>query len=93
RRATCSRTGGNTNLALFDPTPARFDTVYFKNLVKERGLLTSDQALFNDGSTDKLVETYNKNPNAFWVDFGKSMIKMGNIKPLTRNQVQIRNVN
>ncbi|TYI12014.1 hypothetical protein ES332_A09G246600v1 [Gossypium tomentosum] len=47
RRATCPRTGGNTNLAPFDPTPARFDTAYFKNLVKERGLLTSDQALFS----------------------------------------------
>ncbi|TYH55631.1 hypothetical protein ES332_D09G247800v1 [Gossypium tomentosum] len=90
RRVTCPRTGGNTNLAPFDPTPARFDTAYFKNLVKERGLLTSDQALFSGGSTDKLVETYSKNSDAFWVDFGKSMIKMGNIKPLTENQGQIR---
>ncbi|MBA0786940.1 hypothetical protein Gotri_027439 [Gossypium trilobum] len=90
RRVTCPRTGGNTNLAPFDPTPARFDTAYFKNLVKERGLLTSDQALFSGGSTDKLVETYSKNPDAFWVDFGKSMIKMGNIKPLMGNQGQIR---
>ncbi|KAA3454637.1 cationic peroxidase 1-like [Gossypium australe] len=90
RRATCPRTGGNTNLAPFDPTPTRFDTAYFKNLVKERGLLTSDQALFSGGSTDKLVETYSKNPNAFWVDFGKSMIRMGNIKPLTGKQGQIR---
>ncbi|KAG8484454.1 hypothetical protein CXB51_023904 [Gossypium anomalum] len=90
RRATCPRTGGNTNLAPFDPTPARFDTAYFKNLVKEKGLLTSDQALFSGGSTDKLVETYSKNPDAFWVDFGKSMIRMGNIKPLTGKQGQIR---
>ncbi|KAH1089456.1 hypothetical protein J1N35_016713 [Gossypium stocksii] len=89
-RATCPRTGGNTNLSPFDPTPARFDTAYFKNLVKERGLLTSDQALFSGGLTDKLVETYSKNPNTFWVDFGNSMIKMGNIKPLTGNQGQIR---
>ncbi|KAL4296184.1 hypothetical protein GQ457_12G002980 [Hibiscus cannabinus] len=90
RRATCPRTGGNTNLAPFDPTPAKFDTAYFKNLVKQRGLLTSDQALFNGGSTDKLVKTYSSNPDAFWDDFAKSMIKMGNIKPLTGNQGQIR---
>ncbi|KAK8556099.1 hypothetical protein V6N13_070168 [Hibiscus sabdariffa] len=29
RRATCPRTGGNTNLAPFDSTPAHFDTAYF----------------------------------------------------------------
>ncbi|KAK8709563.1 hypothetical protein V6N13_060578 [Hibiscus sabdariffa] len=90
RRATCPRTGGNTNMAPFDPTPAKFDTAYFKNLVKQRGLLTSDQALFNGGSTDKLVKTYSLNPDAFWNDFAKSMIKMGNIRPLTGKQGQIR---
>ncbi|KAK8709562.1 hypothetical protein V6N13_060577 [Hibiscus sabdariffa] len=90
RRATCPRTGGNTNMAPFDPTPAKFDTAYFKNLVKQRGLLTSDQALFNGGSTDKLVKTYSLNPDVFWSDFAKSMIKMGNIKPLTGKQGQIR---
>ncbi|KAE8707227.1 putative Peroxidase superfamily protein [Hibiscus syriacus] len=36
RRATCPRTGGNTNLAPFDSTPAKFDTAYFSNLVKQR---------------------------------------------------------
>ncbi|KAE8707231.1 Peroxidase superfamily protein [Hibiscus syriacus] len=82
RRATCPRTGGNTNLAPFDPTPAKFDTAYCSNLVKQRGLLTSDQALFNGGSTDKLVKTYSLNPDVFWNDFAKSMIRMGNIKGL-----------
>ncbi|OMO67789.1 Plant peroxidase [Corchorus olitorius] len=90
RRATCPPAGGNTNLAPFDPTPARFDTAYFQSLLKQRGLLTSDQALFNGGSTDKLVKTYSSNPKAFWDDFAKSMIKMGNIKPLTGKQGQIR---
>ncbi|XVF29679.1 hypothetical protein REPUB_Repub15cG0142900 [Reevesia pubescens] len=90
RRVTCPRTRGNTNLALFDPTPAHFDTAYFKKLVKQRGLLTSDQALFNGGSTDKLVKTYSLNSDTFWDDFAKSMIKMGNIKPLTGKQGQIR---
>ncbi|MBA0728881.1 hypothetical protein Golax_023195, partial [Gossypium laxum] len=59
------------------------------NLVKERELLTSDQALFNSGSTNKLVETYSKNLDAFWIDSCKSMIRMGNIKPLTVNQGKI----
>ncbi|XP_022760969.1 cationic peroxidase 1-like [Durio zibethinus] len=90
RRATCPRDGGNTNLAPLDPTPARFDTSYFKNLVEKRGLLSSDQALFNGGSTDDIVKTYSYNPEVFWNDFSMSMIKMGNIKPLTGKQGQIR---
>ncbi|XVF84216.1 hypothetical protein PTKIN_Ptkin17bG0007900 [Pterospermum kingtungense] len=87
---TCPRTGGNTNLAPLDPTPATFDSAYFNNLVKQRGLLISDQALFSGGSTDDLVKTYSSYPEAFSYDFAKSMIKMGNIKPLTGNQGQIR---
>ncbi|XP_038997393.1 peroxidase 70-like [Hibiscus syriacus] len=90
RRATCPRTGGNTNLAPFDPTAAKFDTAYFSNLVKERGLLTSDQALFNGSSTDKLIKTYRLNLDVFWNDFAKSMIRMENIKPLTGKQGHIR---
>ncbi|XP_022760968.1 peroxidase 70-like [Durio zibethinus] len=90
RRATCPRDGGNTNLAPLDPTPARFDTSYFKNLVEKKGLLISDQALFSGGSTDDLVKTYISSPEVFWNDFSESMIKMGNIKPLTGKQGQIR---
>ncbi|XVE84373.1 hypothetical protein DITRI_Ditri17bG0007100 [Diplodiscus trichospermus] len=90
RQATCPRIGGNNNLSPLDPTSASFDTAYFNNLVKKRGLLVSDQALFSGGSTDDLVKIYSSNPEAFWNDFADSMIKMGNIKPLTGNQGQIR---
>ncbi|XVF65916.1 hypothetical protein PTKIN_Ptkin09bG0289300 [Pterospermum kingtungense] len=90
RQATCPRTGGDNSLGPLDPTPAHFDTAYFNDLVKQRGLLISDQALFNGGSTDELVKTYGLNPEAFWQDFSESIIKMGNIKPLTGNQGQIR---
>ncbi|XP_044474327.1 peroxidase 2-like [Mangifera indica] len=90
RRKTCPRIGGDNNLAPLDPTFAHFDTAYFSNLIKEKGLLDSDQALFNGGSTDELVKTYSYNPMAFFADFAKSMIKMGNIQVLTGNQGQIR---
>ncbi|MBA0664236.1 hypothetical protein Goklo_004275 [Gossypium klotzschianum] len=90
RRATCPRTGGDTTLAPLDSTAARFDTAYFNSLVKQRGLLTSDQALFSGGSTDNLVNTYRLYPQVFRKDFAQSMIKMGNIKSLTGNQGQIR---
>ncbi|KDP22790.1 hypothetical protein JCGZ_00377 [Jatropha curcas] len=90
RRLTCPRTGNNTNLAPFDPTPASFDVAYFNSLTNLKGLLHSDQQLFNGGSTDALVSTYSSNPEAFRADFIKSMIRMGNIKPLTGNEGEVR---
>lgn len=90
RKATCPRSGGDTNLAPLDPTANRFDTQYFTNLVKRRGLLHSDQALFNGGTTDALVKTYSLNAGAFSADFARSMIKMGDIRPLTGKNGQIR---
>ncbi|XP_019187908.1 PREDICTED: peroxidase P7-like [Ipomoea nil] len=90
RQATCPRVGGDSNLAPLDPTPAYFDTKYFSNLVTKKGLLHSDQALFNGGQTDSLVKTYSGNIRVFANDFAQSMIKMGNIKPLTGKNGQIR---
>ncbi|OIW04403.1 hypothetical protein TanjilG_32595 [Lupinus angustifolius] len=88
----CSQIGGNNNLASLDSTPARFDTTYYTSLLYKKGLLHSDQELFkDDGSeSDKLVQFYSKNSYAFAKDFGASMIKMGNMKPLTGNQGEIR---
>ncbi|KAI4302656.1 hypothetical protein MLD38_038377 [Melastoma candidum] len=88
----CARSVGQTdsNLAPLDPTSARFDTMYYKNLVNQKGLLHSDQALFGGGSTEELVKTYNSDYQAFWRQFAKSMVKMGNIKPLTGYDGQIR---
>nr|GMC92006.1 peroxidase 2-like [Ipomoea batatas] len=90
RQANCPLNGGNSSLASLDPTPAYFDAKYFKNLVKNKGLLASDQALFSGGQTDDLVKLYSTNHGAFSNDFANSMIKMGDIKPLTGNNGQIR---
>ncbi|XP_037494379.1 cationic peroxidase 1-like [Jatropha curcas] len=90
RRLTCPRVDGNTNLAPLDSSPARFDTAYFTDLINKRGLLHSDQQLFVGGSTDGLVKTYSSNAEIFSADFANSMVKMGNIKPLTGKQGQIR---
>nr|GMC99744.1 cationic peroxidase 1-like [Ipomoea batatas] len=90
RQANCPMNGGNSSLASLDPTPAYFDAKYFKNLVKNKGLLVSDQALFSGGQTDDLVKLYSTNHGAFSNDFANSMIKMGDIKPLTGNNGQIR---
>ncbi|KAI3777819.1 hypothetical protein L1987_47622 [Smallanthus sonchifolius] len=90
-RTICPQVGSDSSLAPLDPTPASFDVKYFTNLVSNKGLLRSDQALFNSGETGELVSEYNGNQNEFFEDFTESMIKMGDIKPLTGNRGQIRN--
>ncbi|CAH9104045.1 unnamed protein product [Cuscuta europaea] len=94
RKNNCpsSSGSGDNNLAPLDlQDPTKFDNKYYVNLVSKKGLLHSDQQLFNGGSTDRLVQGYNSNQNSFWSDFATSMIKMGNISPLTGNNGEIRN--
>ncbi|KAF5202458.1 Peroxidase [Thalictrum thalictroides] len=91
RRASCPRIGGDRNLAPLHPQKrARFCNNHFQALVNRKGLLSSDQALFNGGSTDSIVRTYSKDANAFLTDFANAMVKMGNLSPLTGNQGEIR---
>ncbi|KAI4978971.1 hypothetical protein ZWY2020_015724 [Hordeum vulgare] len=93
RKRTCPAQppNGDMNLAPFDvQTQLVFDNAYYSNLVAKRGLLNSDQVLFNGGSQDALVRQYVANPALFASDFVTAMIKMGNIKPLTGTAGQIR---
>ncbi|OMO61024.1 Plant peroxidase [Corchorus olitorius] len=91
RRANCPVSGGDNNLAPLDiQTPTRFDNDYYRNLLSQRGLLHSDQELFNGGSQDSLVRTYATNPVAFANDFAAAMVRMGNISPLTGTNGEIR---
>ncbi|KAI3911324.1 hypothetical protein MKW98_010211 [Papaver atlanticum] len=86
-----SASSGDNNLAPLDvQTPTAFDNNYFKNLVNKKGLLHSDQELFNGGSTDSQVRTYSNNPSTFSADFAAAMIKMGDISPLTGSNGEIR---
>ncbi|CAJ1974579.1 unnamed protein product [Sphenostylis stenocarpa] len=93
RQSSCPRTSGSgdNNLAPLDlQTPTAFDNNYFKNLVQKKGLLHSDQQLFNGGSTDSIVHGYLTNPSSFSSDFVSAIIKMGDISPLTGSQGEIR---
>ena len=93
RRGSCpaAQRSGDTNLAPLDAqTQLLFDNAYYRNLLARRGLLHSDQELFNGGSQDALVRRYSTNPALFAADFVAAMIKMGNISPLTGTAGQIR---
>ncbi|PIN19899.1 Peroxidase [Handroanthus impetiginosus] len=93
RRRQCPQNGGDSNLAPLDlVTPNSFDNNYFRNLQQRRGLLQSDQVLFNGGSTDSIVSEYSRNPRTFASDFANAMIKMSEIQPLVGQNGIIRRV-
>ncbi|KAK9986255.1 hypothetical protein SO802_031206 [Lithocarpus litseifolius] len=90
-KSKCPSTGGDNNLAPLDLTsPTSFDNAYFKNLISNKGLLHSDQQLFNGGSTDSQVNAYSSNSASFLTDFANAIVKMGNLSPLTGTSGQIR---
>ncbi|KAI3526347.1 hypothetical protein L1887_05597 [Cichorium endivia] len=93
RRSNCPLPAGSgdNNLAPLDvKTPNKFNNDYYKNLIRQKGLLRSDQQLHNGGSTDSLVEQYSKNTRSFNKDFAAAMINMGDIRPLTGSNGEIR---
>ncbi|KAJ0083763.1 hypothetical protein Patl1_29914 [Pistacia atlantica] len=73
-------------------TPDVFDNNYYVNLQNNRGLLQTDQELFSTSgaATVAIVNQYASSQSAFFNAFGASMIKMGNISPLTGTSGQIR---
>ncbi|TVU33221.1 hypothetical protein EJB05_25011, partial [Eragrostis curvula] len=83
---------GDSNLAPLDATttPDKFDNAFYGNLLKKKGLLHSDQELYNGGSQDVLVQQYSSNSAQFFNDFKNAMIKMGNIGVLIGSNGQIR---
>ncbi|CAN6206468.1 unnamed protein product [Urochloa humidicola] len=90
-RTNCPASGGDTNLAPLDvTTPNTFDNAYYNNLLNQKGLLHSDQELFNNGSTDNTVMNFASNAAAFSSAFTTAMVKMGNLSPLTGTQGEIR---
>ncbi|KAI3682530.1 hypothetical protein L1987_82572 [Smallanthus sonchifolius] len=93
RQSNCppSTGSGDNNLAPLDViTPDRFDNHYYKNLIRKQGLLHSDQQVYGGGSTDSLVEQYSRNPLSFNMDFASAIVKMGDIRPLTGANGEIR---
>ncbi|RCV25765.1 hypothetical protein SEVIR_5G194100v4 [Setaria viridis] len=91
-RPRCPRSGGDQNLFFLDPvTPFKFDNQYYKNILANRGLLASDEVLLTGSSaTADLVKLYAANQDIFFQHFAQSMVKMGNISPLTGADGEIR---
>ncbi|CAO2208351.1 unnamed protein product [Urochloa humidicola] len=91
-RPRCPRSGGDQNLFFLDPvTPFKFDNQYYKNILAHRGLLASDEVLLTGSpATAGLVKLYAADQGVFFQHFAQSMVKMGNISPLTGAEGEIR---
>ncbi|XVE60086.1 hypothetical protein DITRI_Ditri05aG0098500 [Diplodiscus trichospermus] len=91
----CPVNGDRNRITAFDRNSTDlFDNHYFQNLLNGKGLLGSDQILYSSdlatSTTKTLVQSYSTNSMLFFSDFANSMIKMGNISPLTGSNGQIR---
>ncbi|KAL3509676.1 hypothetical protein ACH5RR_029077 [Cinchona calisaya] len=69
-----------------------FDTSYFNEVSKRRGLFQSDAALLTDTETIAYVHQHlsSTGTKSFFDDFGVSMVKMGQIGVLTGQKGEIR---
>ncbi|KAK0604566.1 hypothetical protein LWI29_016991 [Acer saccharum] len=91
-RTRCPKSGGDQNLFFLDfVSPTKFDNSYFKLLLVSKGLLNSDEVLFTKNEASReLVKKYAYNNELFFEQFAASMVKMGNISPLTGSKGEIR---
>ncbi|KAL0921552.1 hypothetical protein M5K25_008635 [Dendrobium thyrsiflorum] len=95
-QSLCPQNGdGNVTTPLDQNSTDFFDNHYFNNLINNKGVLSSDQILFSGDaatttSTRTLVQIYGSNSGLFFSQFGSSMVKMGNISPLTGSAGEVR---
>ncbi|KAF6141112.1 hypothetical protein GIB67_006557 [Kingdonia uniflora] len=89
-RAKCSNPPNSATTVELDPQSSlSFDTRYFNALLQKKGLLVSDAALLTNVGSAQIVNQF-QNPIKFFVEFAKSMKKMGAMGVLTGNAGEIR---
>lgn len=97
-QALCPVDGDGTRRVAMDTgSVGRFDVSFFTNLRNARGVLESDQKLWTDASTRVFVQRFAGPIRGllglrFDLEFGRAMVKMGNIGVKTGTQGEIRRV-
>ncbi|KAJ3694001.1 hypothetical protein LUZ60_009481 [Juncus effusus] len=93
-RSVCPEDGHDNDLVNLDiKTPRRFDNLYYFNLLRGNGLLTSDNVLvtsYHEEEVANLVWQYAFNQELFFEHFTNSIVKMGNIGVLTGFDGEVR---
>ncbi|KAJ0966216.1 hypothetical protein J5N97_027354 [Dioscorea zingiberensis] len=71
-------------------TPTKFDSMYYTNLQRKMGLLSTDQLLYSDSRTAPIVAALASQPDLFYQQFAVSMVNLGNAQVLTGDEGEIR---
>ncbi|CAA3024206.1 peroxidase 25 [Olea europaea subsp. europaea] len=97
-QSTCPKNGdGSKRVALDKDSQFKFDVSFFKNVRDGNGILESDQRLWGDSSTRRIVENYAGSIRGllglrFDFEFPKAMIKMSSIEVKTGTRGEIRKI-
>ncbi|XP_068320519.1 peroxidase 25 [Pyrus communis] len=97
-QALCPMNGDGTKpVALDRGSQTKFDVSFFKNVKDGNAVLESDQRLWGDDATRKIMQNYVGNIRGllgfrFDFEFPKAMIKMGSIEVKIGTQGEIRKV-
>ncbi|CAM0946185.1 unnamed protein product [Alopecurus aequalis] len=91
----CTAGQGEGSLVNLDGvTPNVFDNKYYDNLLRGRAQLPSDQVMLSDpvalATTAPIIRRFSGSQKDFFRNFATSMVKMGNISPLTGRDGEIR---
>lgn len=82
----------NTNSTLENGSPTQnFDSHFYRNLLRGRGLLFADQQLMADQRTADVVRAYaTDGGHTFRTDFARAMVKMSSLGILDTSQGEVR---
>ncbi|KAL2328331.1 hypothetical protein Fmac_021758 [Flemingia macrophylla] len=87
----CKNINDQTTLIEMDPGSRNtFDLGFYKQLVKRRSLFQSDAALLDSSITRSIIAKQLQSTEGFFVEFAKSMEKMGRINVKTGTEGEIR---
>ncbi|KAK9071031.1 hypothetical protein SSX86_009599 [Deinandra increscens subsp. villosa] len=92
-RALCPSGGdGSKRVALDTGSVNSFGNSFYTNLKNGRGVIESDAKLWSDPTTQKFVKRFLGYGSLFDFEFGRSMVKMGNVGVKTGKQGEIRKI-
>ncbi|KAJ6418911.1 hypothetical protein OIU84_002141 [Salix udensis] len=91
-KRSCPRDSTDPNLEVpMDPrTPTISDVNYYRDILVNRGLFTSDQTLLTSPATASEVRSNSRSPLGWKRKFAAAMVKMGRIEVLTGSTGEIR---